>query len=261
MNYISQLKQHNQKPKENYISKLRNFRGEEPKKADIVIIRHGSALHEKTKMGGWTDVPLEPEGVKNAEEAAKNVPKDLDGIVTSDLKRASQTAEIISKKTGIPVLGEDKSLRSWNMGDYAGKSSKEIEPILEKLATQEPDKPIDDGESFNQYKERFLKGVEAIREKYAGKKIGILTHSHGTRILDAWNAKGSPADHSLDMEVYKEKSIAPGGVEDEELVKDLTEAKSQGYSLTEISDAIKETAEIKDKEAALGVAKKIFSVK
>lgn len=170
--------------------------------------------HESSEMGGWNKIGLEEKGVKEAEKAASNLPKDLYGIATSDLERAVETAEVIKKRTGIPILEKTPSLRSWNMGKYAGQNPEKIEPILEHLAQKEPDRSTEDGESFNAYKRRFLKGVEAILNKYKGKNIGIITHSHGTRILRAWAKKGCPSDLSLDMKSYAERPLENGGVEE-----------------------------------------------
>ncbi len=181
--------------------------------SSFYLIRHGATHDEKSAMGGWTDDYLGDKGKEEAKKAAKEVPKDLDGIVTSDLERAVETAEIISKETGIPILEKTQSLRSWNMGKYAGKDPKKIEPILDHLAEDEPNRATEDGESFNHYKERFLKGVEAILKKYKGKKLGLVTHSHGTRILRAWEAKGCPTDLSIDMKSYNQRPMANGGVE------------------------------------------------
>ncbi len=181
--------------------------------ATITVIRHGSTHHEKTQMGGWEEQELGAEGKKEAIHAANKLPDDVEGIVTSDLRRAEQTANIISKETGVPILKKDKCLRSWNMGDYAGKDPKEVEPILDHLEKDERDTPTPGGESFNEYKRRFLKGIMKLEKEYAGKHIAIVTHSHGTRILRAWEAKGRPNDLSLDEKEYQTKPMPNGGVE------------------------------------------------
>jgi len=178
----------------------------------LYVIRHGAAVDEKTKMGGWEDLPLVAEGKEEAEKAAGKLPDDIELIITSDLERALETAEIIAKAKHIPLV-KDPDLRSWNMGRYTGKDPKKIEPVLEKFAADYPEDRTPGGESFNEYKDRFLKGILKIKRKYAGHKIAILTHSHGTRILRAWEAAGQPGDFRLDMKEYHERPLEPGGVE------------------------------------------------
>ncbi len=177
----------------------------------LTIIRHGSAEHEKTEMGGWEELPLEDKGRKEAAEAAKEV-HDLDGLVTSDLERAVETANIISRITGVPILKKDALLRSWAMGKYTGKNPEKIEPILEDLANKHPELKAPQGESFDGYKTRFLRGVQYLMKKYKDKNIGIVTHSHGTRILKAWEAAGYPDNLKINMKVYNEAAIKNGGV-------------------------------------------------
>lgn len=189
------------------------FRQLDNMKEDFMyVIRHGSAVDEKGAIGGWTDTPLEAKGEKEAREAAKKLPDDIQLIVSSDLERAKETAKIISKEKGIPVVF-DPDLRSWNMGRYAGKNPQVIEPVLEHFARDFPNDKTPGGESFNEYKDRFLEGIEKIKKKYAGKKIAILTHSHGIRILRAWEKAGQPKNLKIDMKEYGTKPMEPGGVE------------------------------------------------
>lgn len=182
----------------------------------FVVIRHGATPDEKTAMGGWSEEGLGEDGKKEAKEAAKKVPK-LDGIVTSDLKRAVDTAEIISKETGIPILTKSHSLRSWNIGNWTGKNPKDIEPKLDEIANKEPDRKASNGESFNEYKSRFLRGLRDILERYKDKKIGILTHSHGTRLIRAWEKEGCPKDLKIDMKSFNAHGLENGGVKEEKV--------------------------------------------
>jgi len=181
---------------------------------NIVIIRHGATPDEHTAMGGWSSEGLGAKGKQEAKNAAREIPKDVEGIVTSDLNRAVKTAEIISKETGIPIVEKDPDLRSWKLGKFEGENPKDVEPILEHFAQYEPNLKIPGGgESFNQYKDRFLRGVEKIRRKYKGHKIAILTHSHGTRIIRAWEKEGQPKDFKIDKQNYKGRAMENGGVE------------------------------------------------
>jgi broad specificity phosphatase PhoE len=179
----------------------------------FIVIRHGATPDEKTAMGGWSEEGLGKEGIEQAHEAAKKVPKGLDGIVTSDLNRAVETAEIISKETHIPILAKSASLRSWNIGNWSGKDPKDIEPKLDKIANDEPDRSASNGESFNAYKKRFLTGLRDILERYKDKEIGILTHSHGTRMIRAWEKEGCPKDLKIDMKSFNAHGMENGGVE------------------------------------------------
>ncbi len=197
---------------------MSNIKSEALQKAkngrNIVIIRHGATPDEHTAMGGWSEEGLGAKGIEEARKAAKELPNDVDGIITSDLRRAVLTAKIISRRTGVPILAEDPALRSWKLGKFEGGDPKEVEPILEHFAQAEPNLKLPGGgESFSEYKTRFLKGVERLQNRYEGKKIAIVTHSHGTRILRAWEAEGQPGDMKIDKQNYKGRAMENGGVE------------------------------------------------
>lgn len=63
----------------------------------IYIVRHGQTyINRYNKMQGWCDTPLTQaglDGAKQAGQALKNIPFDI--ALSSDLKRASDTCEII----------------------------------------------------------------------------------------------------------------------------------------------------------------------
>jgi broad specificity phosphatase PhoE len=180
-------------------------------KPNIIIVRHGSAQDEKGSMGGWSDTPLSSEGRKEIMETANNLPKGITKIYSSDLERAKESAGIIAKKLGLKVEYL-KGLRSWNMGDFSGKNPRHVEPVLERMAQEKPNATTPNGESFNSYKNRFLKTIKKIEDENKKDKVIVITHSHGTRLIDAWEAEGKPSNFSVDIEKYDEPSLKPGGI-------------------------------------------------
>lgn len=88
----------------------------------ILFVRHGkdSAQHR----GGWSQLDLLPEGKREAEALADYLAQHKEDyhftkIITSDLKRAETTAEILARKLQLPVEKES-TLRETNNGDLAG---------------------------------------------------------------------------------------------------------------------------------------------
>ena len=87
----------------------------------LYIMRHGctdwNVLH---RLQGRTDIPLNAKGRRMAGEAAKRygeIPLDL--CFSSPLVRARETAEIVLRGRGIPILTDDR-LREMSFGDYEG---------------------------------------------------------------------------------------------------------------------------------------------
>lgn len=172
----------------------------------IYIFRHGQTLlNKEDKIRGWLDIPLDEIGIEEAQDlgfAIKEAGIELDGIYTSDLIRAEQTSLEISKITGIPILGETKILRPWDVGTLSGTDGKKAHEIMSEAARHGPDKEIGGGESFNIFRHRFLVGVIGILNRHRGLKLALTSHSRGERIMHAWIAAGCPDDLSVDLDEF-----------------------------------------------------------
>jgi len=100
----------------------------------IYIIRHGETIANKDQIfQGWSDWPLNENGIKLAELTAEHF-KDVkfDICFSSSLKRAKQTAEIMVKGSAnpnTPIIIDDR-IKEINGGIYEGFSLKgKMKPI------------------------------------------------------------------------------------------------------------------------------------
>lgn len=176
-----------------------------PPTRDLVVIRHGeTAYNAEDKERGWSDIPLTDKGKEEAEKLS-NLKDQPDVLISSDLKRAHDTAKIISKNSGVPLAETNPSLRTWHVGDLEGKPSSEVDNIRKKYVIN-PDLVPPNGESFNQFKTRVLGGIEDIMSRYNG-KVGIVTHSKVQQLLNATEA--GDWQH-VDANHFNEKPESPG---------------------------------------------------
>jgi len=85
-------------------------------------IRHGSTeWNQLGKLQGQLDTDLAEEGREQARRLGARLRGEAwSGIIASDLKRARETAEIISRESGIPLLGTDSRLRERSFGEAEG---------------------------------------------------------------------------------------------------------------------------------------------
>lgn len=189
-------------------SKLRD-----PGQTNIILVRHGNTdLNDKDRIRGWHDIPLNDEGLQQAEALGKELAnKNIDLIATSDFQRASKTAEVIQEYAGVPVIPMPE-LRPWNVGEHTGKESKMVAPVLEHHAANTPEAPLEGGESFNDFKFRFLNGVQGLIQRYPGKNIAIVTHHRGDMLMQAWEKAGFPQDGNIHIGTFLdwERGIEPG---------------------------------------------------
>lgn len=85
----------------------------------IYLLRHG--LDDESKIGGWSDVGLTKEGIKQIKEAKNFITENISfrDIVSSDIKRASESAKIINEDFNKKII-YTPLLREQNKGDYNG---------------------------------------------------------------------------------------------------------------------------------------------
>jgi probable phosphoglycerate mutase len=116
----------------------------------LILVRHGktvlNSLDSEERLRGWMDVPLDEQGLREAEETAQRLAQHpVEHIYSSDLYRARQTAEAAVRMTLAPVE-HTSDLRPWNLGTLAGQRVKDILPILKQLEL-DPELPAPGGES------------------------------------------------------------------------------------------------------------------
>ncbi len=77
----------------------------------ITFVRHGETDLNRPirKMQGITNYDLNENGIKQAQNTRdKLADGEFDLIITSPLKRAKHTAEIINEKKNIPLICDDR---------------------------------------------------------------------------------------------------------------------------------------------------------
>lgn len=96
-------------------------------KTILTLVRHGETeWNALGKFQGCKDINLSKEGILQADFLKKRFENKFYYLYTSPLKRAIQTAEIISENSKIkPIIKLE--LREINFGDWEGLTIKEIE--------------------------------------------------------------------------------------------------------------------------------------
>lgn len=89
----------------------------------VILVRHAQSQHHVMGLtGGWTDTPLTDLGHEQARLVAARLGDELGQmpvrLITSDLKRAAQTAAAIGTALGVQVEA-DARLREHNNGESA----------------------------------------------------------------------------------------------------------------------------------------------
>jgi broad specificity phosphatase PhoE len=154
----------------------------------LILVRHGktqlNSLDNAERLRGWMDVPLDEQGLREADETARRlVPYSVDHIYSSDLYRARQTADAVVKTTLAPIQ-HTSGLRPWNVGTLAGQRVQDILPILRQLEL-DPSQPAPEGESFLQFCERYSRKLEELIDIADRAKGHIVAVTHVRNLLAA----------------------------------------------------------------------------
>ena len=88
----------------------------------ILLVRHGETVDNARQiMQGQTQGCLNQRGREQARQVARHLAgEQLDAVVASDLRRAMQTADIISAPHGLPVV-TTPLLRERDWGSFTGR--------------------------------------------------------------------------------------------------------------------------------------------
>lgn len=177
------------------------------------IIRHGDSLRQKKKICVcWPEkifCPLTAQGKKEVKNSAKKLKEEkIDLIFSSDLLRAKQTAEILSKETGAEVIF-DKRLREFDVGIFNNKKPDLTWQYLAKKGNSTEVK-LPQGESLSEIKKRMYDFLQETDGKYKNKKIVIASHELPITILEE-TLNGLPLEKILRLrQIKREKLIRTG---------------------------------------------------
>lgn len=154
------------------------------------VIRHGETdYNTQLRYAGSTDVPLNNVGIKQAEDIAKILAeKKFEVIVSSPLKRALKTAQIIKQfhnDTPLIIMNE---FAERNIGVYEGLTRKEAQANYPDLWSKQCTSKLYDaptnGETINQVDTRISIGIHKIKKQYADKIVLLVCHGFVSRAIN-----------------------------------------------------------------------------
>ena len=148
----------------------------------ILLARHGETdWNRDGRYQGHADEPLErngPGAVARARRAPAGEP--IAAVYSSDLRRASETAQIVASELGVSVE-LDRRLREIDVGSWQGRTRAEI------------DGTPWDGETYDEHRARAVAAMRSIAERHPGQSVLVVAHG-GTlrRVQEAALGEGQP---------------------------------------------------------------------
>ena len=164
----------------------------------IYVIRHGETdVSLENKINSLNEDDLNKTGIMQAQEVGKKLENiDYDFIISSPLKRAIHTAEIINVHNKEIIL--DDRIVERDAGVFTKQSLDNIDS--NDWWNAYPKQDYKDAEKVSHVIFRINNFIEDIKKKYADKKILIVTHGGVSKIIHAY-FYGIPEDGVL--EKYK----------------------------------------------------------
>lgn len=146
------------------------------------LIRHGK--DDDTVRGGWSDTPLTDEGIAQVNRLVLQLAGDpnihIGQIYTSDLRRARQTADILSGRLGTPVM-DLPEFREANNGVLAGMknhlAAKQYPAVYWSALDWDAHYP--EGESPHEFFDRIFEAWQNFKILLQNLDFDVILVTHG----------------------------------------------------------------------------------
>lgn len=174
-------------------------------KVKIIYFVHGTTTDNlEHKSTGWIPGELSEKGIKQSIDLKNQINiDDIDLVISSDLKRAIDSAEYTFK--GIKELLADERIRECNYGDFNGLDSSLVK------YEDHIDVPFSNGESLKDVEKRVRDFCKFLLENYNGKTIALVAHKAPQLALEVIT-KNITWEEAIDKDWRKTKAWQPGWV-------------------------------------------------
>jgi probable phosphoglycerate mutase len=156
----------------------------------FLLLRHGATDHtvDKRFSGfGGEDPPLSPEGERQALAVAERLARDggVEAVVSSPMRRARQTADLVATALGLDVREVD-GVRECAFGEWEGLTFAEVKQGWPgELAAWLADPAVapPGGESFADVRRRVQVARDQMLARYPARTVLVVTHVTPIKLL------------------------------------------------------------------------------
>ncbi len=160
-----------------------------PDRTEFVIVRHGQTHGNVTRtLQGQSNTDLDETGIRQVNllgQRLKNQPA-FDAIISSDLKRAIDTAQILLHYIGGNII-PNPALREWNLGILEGRNWQELQreypEIMNSFLNSHVDVEVPGGERRSEMEKRVAGCLDKLASEHAGKRLLLVTHGGALRAI------------------------------------------------------------------------------
>ena len=148
---------------------------------ELVLVRHGETpWNRERRLQGHLDIGLNEAGQRQAGAVGRRLARErIDALYTSDLQRARQTAEAITRATGLAAQADDR-LRERSYGVFEGHC---IDDLARHFPAQHADwqarrvdAVIERGETLRAFHRRIATALDGIARRHPGQRVVLTVH-------------------------------------------------------------------------------------
>lgn len=195
----------------------------------IFLLRHGETAYnaDGNRYCGRTDIDLTEKGILQAQRMRRLLERyDFDAVFCSPLKRAKQTAEIVSGREPSTILA-DPRLIEVDFGEWEGMRPSEFQEKNPQswnnwLADPTKHRAGNTGETAEEVVSRLKMFYHELLEKYVGKTVLIVGHNGINRLFMA-------AELGMPLRNYRKI------IQENSALTLLTLSKEEGLSLLKLN--------------------------
>ena len=148
----------------------------------LYVVRHGEAVwNTQNRICGRTDSPLTDKGRAQAAALAPKMPK-IDRVLCSPLSRARETAEILTRGTGLTIQTEPRLIEQ-DFGSFEGMD-RGTPAFL--AAKQEPACRFPGGESSFETAARVYGLLDELKAEHSGETVLLVCHGAVMRVIETY---------------------------------------------------------------------------
>jgi probable phosphoglycerate mutase len=173
----------------------------------LLFVRHGETEWNRAgRINGWAPVGVSDRGREQADRVAAHVAAayDVDGVSSSDLRRARQTADRVAAALDVPsdAVDTDSRWRERDFGVYQGltdEEAREADPdLVERYRRGEasPDERPPSGESPREFRDRVREALTATAGRPGETRV-VVTHN-GPIVVALAHALGRSVEAAYD---------------------------------------------------------------
>jgi len=155
----------------------------------LILVRHGESHANRQKFFAQDDTPLTELGRSQALEVAGKIADRFRpaALVSSQLVRARQTAEIVAAELGL-ACDVVTGLEECDFGVWKGRPYEGFREMLQQDPAFDATRPWawvpEGGESSEQTGRRVVAALEGLRARYPDEEILVVCH--GMMMLAIW---------------------------------------------------------------------------